>query len=128
MGVDLNCVTFIGRLCTPEEVKRCLEAMSDMNQDIEHEVLFSITEASDNNLVKSDDGLPIVAHVYCYCCESVQDLLEYSKDEFIFFVVQHVILDTSNRWSKTDLIPVPLGSLPTAKDERYGLLHAHYAS
>jgi len=52
--------------------------------------------------------------------------LQYEKEDFVFYVVQEDIINTSDRYGAGDLIPVPLNSLPVPKDERYGLLQAHY--
>jgi hypothetical protein len=57
-------------------VQRFKEALIDMNpvEVTDHDILFSVSNASDVNLLKSDDGLPMVAHMY-YCYESICTLL-----------------------------------------------------
>lgn len=127
MGLEYYCVTFIGRVCTKEESERCYNAMKDLNPDDNIEDrLFSIEYAGPESIFKSDDGLPIVAHNFNYCMATKSELLEYEKEDFVFYVVQKDIINTSDRYGAGDLIPVPLNSLPVPKDERYGLLQAHY--
>jgi hypothetical protein len=129
MGLEYCCCLFIGRQCTPEEIERFWNGICNTNIDEEkREYIFSVPDACSQNMFQSDDDLPMVAHTYNHNYMSLSELLECDKEEFLFFVVQHVVFYTSDRYTKRDLIPVSLNSIPKAKDERYGLLHAHYTA
>jgi hypothetical protein len=123
MGQDHIVHLFIGRACTPDEVKRYWDALKDMNPDaVDWQNCGSLLDADkDMSYFKTADGWPIVLHQHGWGVSTTSELLQCDVDQFRWFVVEQYLCSFSDRYSVLDDNGLDFRTWE-AQDDRHRLL------